>query len=119
MVVLLLEFILDIRIIGWFRDEWQRWVHGVRPTDERHVVEALNDGAFKLDHHLDIRTVLDIIAIQASDVPVHDQILCMECPKRRAVVVHDLHRDVLELLLRGQPDLGRLPPLGGGRRRGS
>ncbi len=89
MIVLLLEFILDIRIIRWFCDEWQRWIHRVRPADERHVVETLDDGALELDHHLDIRTVLDIVAIQASDVPVDDQKLCVERPDRRAVVFHD------------------------------
>lgn len=57
-----------------------------------------------MEHHLEIDTVLDVVAVQNRGVPVDDHVLCMERAYRRTVVVLDLQENTGDLARIGKFD---------------
>ncbi len=47
-----------------------------------------------MHHHLDVGSVLNIVTIYASDLAIDDEILGMESPERRTMIIDNLEVDV-------------------------
>lgn len=80
-----------------------------RPRHQRHIVETFHDGSLKVDAHLDVGSVLDVVAIQTRYLAIYDHVLGVESTEGRAMVVDDLEVNKGNFLLVRQTDRRALP----------
>lgn len=108
---------------GRFDQAGQSRLQGFVKADEHIVVQRIDDGTLEVDHHLkrqlmvnsielqtagqsrgpksrtylEVRTVLNIVRVEQSDSPIHDERLLVKGAEQRPVEVDDLDREVRHL----------------------
>lgn len=60
------------------------------PRDEGNVVYRVNDGPFKMCHHLEVVIVLDVVALEDCDLPINDHEFGMKGSKKWAMIIDNL-----------------------------
>jgi hypothetical protein len=88
----------------------QRRIQLFVPRNQSRVVQRINNRALQVYQHLQVVVVLDIVALQESNFPVDDHVLCVKSTHQRLVEVHHLHVDIGDFTRMRQVDFfaGRL-----------
>lgn len=62
----------------------QRWIESSVPAEESNVVEGIDNGSFQMDHHLQVRHILNIVGIDEGDASIDYYVLGVESTEDRA-----------------------------------
>ena len=72
------------------------------PRYQSHVVKRVYDWPFQMHHHLEIVVILDVVALNDGNFPIHYHVLGVERAEDGAMIVDDFHIEVWDILRRGQ-----------------
>ena len=75
------------------------------PRDKRNVIKRIHDWTLPLGQHLQVVNVLNVVALNHSDLPIDHHVFGVECSKDRLVIVEHFDIDIREFVRMRNADL--------------